>query len=297
MADDELEVISAIARILSSSPASVEILPGAIEQWQTDPTDPFLFHDRNLGIPQTLLYRLYIVALTKFRRPRSTSSHQSLSEATAIVLFANPGHQTALNERKKLVVAEHLSPEREAEFIALLLSSSKNASKQSIIWDHRRWLLQKQALSPALIERELDIILKNCESYPRNYYAWAHWDFCMELLNGQTEYYLPVIVGAFRRLHAWIDSHLSDYSAAHHLCGLTQKFRDLDVEINLTRLSVHALELVSRYPDHEALWMYVRAVWTVGEDEQLRETLEASIASLPTSIYREQCIAWCREFK
>ncbi|KIK69056.1 hypothetical protein GYMLUDRAFT_634285 [Collybiopsis luxurians FD-317 M1] len=287
----------------------LEILPGAVEHWQTDAAVPFLFIDRNLGIPQKLLYRLYPLALVVFKQSRLSSSlnlyPKSLLDATSIILLANPAHQTALNERKGLVITGHLLPEQELDFASLLLFSSKEASKQSIIWDHRRWLFEKQALvSAALLQRELGIVLRSCESYPRNYYAWAHWDFCLETLyNGcigdDEADYLPVITSAFVQLLQWVEHHLSDYSAAYHLCRFVQRFQDLksiqdlaEVDITLACLLEHAVSLVTRYPDHEALWMYLRAVWSAGEDGSFREKMEALVASLPECKYREQCISW-----
>ncbi|KAE9408747.1 hypothetical protein BT96DRAFT_913868 [Gymnopus androsaceus JB14] len=315
---DDLEIISAITEILNSSPSSVEILPGSVEQWQTDPAAPFLFTDGHLGVPQKLLYRLYPCALDIFRKSRlsnsSSSSPKSLLEASSIILLANPAHQTALHERKRLVLAAHLSVEKELDFTTLLLSSSRDASKQSIIWDHRRWLFQTGTLKmpPILYDQRYQrpCSRKNSVSfykvpsvYSRNYYAWAHWDWCCETLytlrTPQNEdEYLPVVAEAFLHLLQWMEHHLSDYTAAFHLCNLVRRFHKLeyiqqlpDVEMTFERLFEQAVSLVARYPDHEALWMYLRAVWTIGG---LGDNLN-SIASLPACKYREQCISWCND--
>lgn len=299
---------------LKASRASVEIIPGSIEQWQTDSAVPFLFIDGNLGLPQKLLYRLYPRALENFKRSRLSSpcfsSPKSVLEASSVILLTNPAHQTALHERKRLILAGHLSVEKELEFSSLLLSSSRDASKQSIIWDHRRWLFQSgysSAKIPAsLLQKEFNIILQSTGVYSRNYYAWAHWDWCAETLytlcTPQNEGdYLSVVADAFLRLLQWMEHHLSDYTAAFHLCNLVHRFhrleciKQLPVEMTFERLSDQANSLVTRYPHHEALWMYLRAVWAVGEDQGLRDKMDIYIASLPACSFREQCISWCNQ--
>ncbi|KAF9073578.1 hypothetical protein BDP27DRAFT_1260127 [Rhodocollybia butyracea] len=307
-------IITAITEILNSSPHSVEILPGSVEQWQTGST-PFLFVDSNLGIPQKLLYQLYPHALKLFKNLRlsaSPSSYTSLLEASSIILLTNPAHQTALHERKRLALSGHWSVEQELDFTALLLASGRDASKQSIVWDHRRYLLQTgfstlpgsdlKPIPPEILRKELDLILRSCESYPRNYYGWSHWDLCMEILHtysmAKDEYY-PVIIEAFTWLLQWIEQHLSDYSAVHHICRLVHRFHGMDRlrdvrNLSFTGISEQAVSLVSKYPDHEALWMYLRIVWTIGDD-RLRDSLEASITHLPDCKYRERCVSWCKQ--
>ncbi|KAJ3908884.1 hypothetical protein F5879DRAFT_935548, partial [Lentinula edodes] len=323
---DEMRTITTITDALNTSLATVEVLPGTIEQWQTDLAIPFLLVDGHLGLPQKLLYKLLPCALSLLKQFRlrssrcSPSSHEttSLLEASSIILLANPAHQTALNQRKRLILAAHWSVKQELDFSTLLLSSSREASKQSILWDHRRWLFQTEYIHnrerprpiPApLLEKELGIILRGCESYPRNYYAWAHWEYCLDNLYESCAMaegdYLPIVTRASNQLLRWMEHHLSDYSAAHHLCRLVRRFYGLtktheempDVDLSFDQLSKQAISLLSRYADHEALWMYLRASWAVGGDHFHKENLEASIASLPTCKYREQCISWCNLVK
>ncbi|KAJ4483803.1 hypothetical protein J3R30DRAFT_1834381 [Lentinula aciculospora] len=321
--DDDLKTITAISDALNTSLATVEVLPGSIEQWQTDPAVPFLLVDRNLGLPQKLLYKLYPFASSLLRQLRSTSSSSfpssspattTLLNACSIILITNPAHYTALNQRKRLILSGHLSMKQELHFSTLLLSSSRLASKQSILWDYRRWLFQTQyndeghsgLIPAALLREELDAILQSCETHPRNYYAWAHWEFCLESLHDACinttmakDEYSPVIAYAFSQLLRWIEHHLSDYTAAHHLCRLVHRFHELkvlehwlDFDLTFSRLLKQVISLLTRYTDHEALWMYLRALWAINEDQAFRDDLEALLLSLPTCKYREQCISW-----
>jgi protein prenyltransferase alpha subunit repeat containing protein 1 len=41
--------------------------------------------------------------------------------------------------------------------------------------------------------------------------------------------------------------------------------------------------------------MYLRAVWSIGDDH-LRDSLKASITHLPACKYRENCVSWCKQF-
>ncbi|KAJ3936767.1 MAG: hypothetical protein NXY57DRAFT_930965 [Lentinula lateritia] len=323
---NEMKTITAITDALKTSLSTVEVLPGTIDQWQTDLAIPFLLVDGHLGLPQKLLYKLLPCALSLLKQFRLSSSRSSpssqetasLLEASSIILLANPAHQTALNQRKRLILAAHWSVKQELDFSTLLLSSSREASKQSILWDHRRWLFQTEyihnrdhpRLIPApLLEKELGVILRGCESYPRNYYAWAHWEYCLDKLyegcaKDEGDYF-PIVTRASNQLLRWMEHHLSDYSAAHHLCRLVHRFYGLtktheemsDVDLSFDQLSKQAISLLSRYADHEALWMYLRASWAVGGDHFHRENLKASIDALPTCKYREQCISWCNLVK
>ncbi|KAJ3800268.1 hypothetical protein GGU11DRAFT_773802 [Lentinula aff. detonsa] len=322
--DDDLKIITAITDALNSSLDTAEVLPGTIEQWQTNPAVPFLLVEKHLGLPQKLLYKIYPCALSLLKRFRSSSlmdpssrEANALLEASSIILFTNPAHQSALNQRKRLILAGCWSVKQELSFSKLLLSSSRVASKQSILWDHRRWLFEFEYINgrnrPGLIpttmlQNEVELILQSCESYPRNYYAWAHWEFCMDgcreaCTSSRTEQldYFRVVIFAFGQLLRWMEYHISDHTAAHHLCRLVSRFHALetvqgqlsDINFTFSRLSEQAVSLLTRYADHEALWMYLRAIWTASEDRVLREKLEISVTSLPPCQYHDKLVSWC----
>ncbi|TFK74015.1 protein prenylyltransferase [Pluteus cervinus] len=179
---------------------------------------------------------------------------------TNVVLLANPAHQTALNTRKRLVQKGHLSCDQELRFCGFILRASRDGSKQSIIWDHRRWLLNRRFLHPSVdisalslavsgnlqeakpfpmiphdsIEVEFELIRSACTTYPRNYHAWTHWRYLMDAIYltmaGSEEGYIHFVHIAkeeFDSLLQWIESHASDTSAIHHLCSIQKRFHQL----------------------------------------------------------------------
>jgi protein prenyltransferase alpha subunit repeat containing protein 1 len=255
--------------------------------------------------------------------------------SSGVILLANPAHLTALNVRKRLVQRGLLDSNRELEFTAALLSS-RNCSNQSILWHHRQWLLrriygsfddivqsskrqstlsQMQAssdgeiptqifISRKMIDKEISIASKACEIYPRNYFAWTHRHFCMELVMYSLNLvadptYLEELamfvsdeVTAIRR---WIEQHISDSSAVHYLVTLIERLNttgligilpfalphpencltpnvDPTCAKDILSSTSHAISLVRSYPDHESLWQYLRAIsrWEEAQDHEIQ---------------------------
>ena len=134
---------------------SIEILPGDSSLWlggSPSPHAPFLFVDGHLGIPGKLSYKAYLEAVAHFRDVGPVfqsvnsalveSQAQTLIESSAVLLLVNNAHQSALIARKRLVNHGLLSPTLEFDFLNALLTL-KQASKQSTLWQHRRWLLRR----------------------------------------------------------------------------------------------------------------------------------------------------------
>jgi protein prenyltransferase alpha subunit repeat containing protein 1 len=287
-------ILSGLTKSISRS---IDILPGSAEQWieslgphipeAPELTSPFLFVENNLGVPKKLLYQMYLAAIAMFTGALDTAMADRLIASSAVILLANPAHQTALNTRKRLIQNGCLSTRDEFTFMTALLSS-KSCAKEPILWDHRRWLLRRQYRlahndishepGPEIIQQEFDIISHACQIYPRNYYAWSHWRFCADLLcSSITAYrtspdigkeYAKVLSLELLRMRQWVETHVSDHSATHHLSGLllhlvshTNNSPILSDLLNEQSASTfdHALSLVKTYPSHESLWMYLRA--------------------------------------
>ncbi|KAF9470002.1 hypothetical protein BDZ94DRAFT_1243714 [Collybia nuda] len=312
----QIRIIRMLAEILSQPPKSVEVLPGDIVDWtcardvtETSTLDPhseipFFYRDGNVGIPQKVLYRLYMAAITLFATSQTT---EDIYQASCILLLANPAHRSALNARKHLVQGSLLPPKQELAFTETLLRASNDCAKQGILWDHRRWLLKllhPLVLPPIVkpfcdsrrwcsaqglqefpyiplddINREFHIIRDACAMYPRNYYAWSHWHFIVDVIyvvlsiHRDHDQYLDALAGEFFTLYRWVDQHVSDHTAIHHLCNLGQVFFDLNecyssplinlfsgVSSPILFLAEQAMALATSYPGHESLWMYLRRV-------------------------------------
>jgi len=295
--------------------SSVEIIPGGLGDWPSlTPEFPVLLAEGNVGIPYKVLLRLYLCALSLFNPLRSNLRDNRWSDGqsrmvlntTATILLANPAHQTALNSRKRLVQSGRLLVPQELGFNRNHLCSCRESAKQSILWNHREWLLRRQYigdnLSPcniptAVLQKELDLIMKCSEIYPRNYHAWAHWHFCLEMVHREELY--SFLTAAYLRLVQWVERNVSDYTAIHHLYNTARRLQtislektaSLQVEVDATPRACfdHAMALVSRYPEHESLWMYLRVVC---QDAESRDRVMESVCSLPENEHRRRCVLW-----
>jgi len=273
-----------------------------------------------------------------------------LIASSSVILLANSAHQTALNMRKRLIQKEFLPPQKELGFIAALLRGSHDCVKQSIVWDHRRWLfrylygqvyvspdVQEHSppvdewtrcgdssrfpnMPPDVIRKEFNIVSQACEKYPRNYHAWTHWHFCMETLyfslqdsaksDKDRRDYVDVLACEFSYLRCWVEQHVSDHSAVHQLCSLVRRFDSLRLRypgpfsndplsgdplgsMDAASSLAHAMSLLTSYPSHESLWMYLRGALSFVPDKTRREMV-SQLRSSP--IFEGQlaygCLAW-----
>lgn len=312
---------------------SIEILPGDATQWCASDAVafPFLFVDGNLGLPQKVLYKVYMVAVGRFNSSKKGDSDVQnttrLVDSSSIILLVNPAHQTALNTRKRLVQNLVLSPGRELLFVTALLRV-RDCAKQSIVWDYRRWLLQHlygtyemqpstvtvpssvPALPSYAFAKEFEIISRACETYPRNYHAWAYWHFIMETLFLSVESsdsdekrkgeYIVVLTDEFQHLRQWVEQHISDYSAMHQFCYLVRRYHHIDsphIDLRVfdaESLFDHAISLVTAYPSHESLWLYLRVALYVEPEIIKRTTMIAQAKKLCMfdGQLGHKCLAW-----
>jgi len=275
---------------------SVEILPGEIDGWvpESTPTYPFLFAERNLGVPQKVLYKAYTVAVPAYfgLRNESRKSAPSLQQSclldrlTRVVLLANSAHQTALNSRKELVQNQVVDPCWELNFSASLLSC-RECAKESILWHHRRWLLRiiyevpttadsdaiPETIPPEALEAEFSCVFTACHLYPRNYHAWAHRRYCAKalvaLLQSEGPSNLSVLANEYQRTLKWIESHISDYSAMNYVINFEKMLPGGNPTEGCSPMKEHAMSLLRSFPDHESLWMYLRGSGTIGDEKEL----------------------------
>lgn len=319
---------------------TIEILPGDGSIWmQTRDTDntesepsffPFLFVEENLGVPQKILYKVYLHAIAIFKSARSciptrptisiqdsrdldASALRALAASSSVLLLANPSHHTALNARKHLVRMHLIDPHTELRFMASL-QSSQHCAKHAELWYHRRWLLSAvhdpqfsdtaklvatccrlRFASQEVLQRELTLVSRACELYPRNYFAWTHWQICVQSLlsdylsGDDTVGFVLIFRREMAGLKEWIDHHVSDYSAIHSILTLSQVSLQCG-DVVLGNLVVeedivdHAISLVQAYPAHEALWMYARAAlsmlgsWQTEQAEQFMHSFVRPLA-------------------
>ena len=230
-----------------------------------NPHHPFLLTDGNIGIPQSILGKSYLIASQQLPRltlnfARDTSSMaDDLVAATAILLIANPAHNTALNRRKQLIqmYPPKLPHNEDIRFVAALFGI-KQAAKSSLLWHHRRWLFRhKYSLSvtrvdpkesdPDSIENtsipieilrsEFKLIARASEVYPRNYHAWLHRYLCVQCLISQVKEDVPgaleVLLQEVESSQRWVELHVSDYTAAQYFFRLNIMLQGLSMHIPL----------------------------------------------------------------
>ncbi|KAH9889517.1 hypothetical protein C8Q73DRAFT_707970 [Cubamyces lactineus] len=231
-------VVMKLGDLLDRPPLAIELLPGDGSEWFTAETPPeaaqhapFLFVDGHLGVPQKVAYKAYLQSVSNLRQCRTPLSKgaalstsrpelqsleardlQDLLASSAVLLLANPAHQSALNARCRLVQLGALDAAHELKFVTALLTL-RDGAKQSILWHHRRWLLRRIhsssqrtectgnhsatdsgdsqdgedsllgiSLDAGTFSAEFATAAQTCEVYPRNYYAWTHRYLCAEAL-------------------------------------------------------------------------------------------------------------------
>lgn len=194
-----------------------------------------------------------------------------------------------------MVTLGHLDASQELRFTSALMTH-RDCAKQSILWHHRRWLLRflyqrgssgdgieakddivdedfliNHYIPTEIIASELEISSKASEIYPRNYFAWSHRFRCLLALTKTAQvthssHSLDLIKQESLWIRQWIERHISDYSAMQYHQQLSTAIQQLDPEIQLVLSGTSpsdtprslALSLVQTYPNHEALWIYLR---------------------------------------
>ncbi len=332
------------------SSISVEIIPGTGDEWLPEGTEShkrFLVVENNLGVPQKVLYKAYLEATTVFRRcrtqllsirgsvtPTSCQEHDligSTLNATAVLIVLNPGHNTAWNARKNLILSGHRDILRELSFTTSLLTV-RECAKHSLLWHHRRWLLRRifppsteRLRSPIgdvssahfpeatdedtlrsmnipleALETEFSACTVACGTYERNYFGWSHRFRCLDALvciiegaqivENQAAGAVEALQEESRRTTAWINRHVSDYTAMQYQCYVDNVLQHPSYWSRIHEPSRpgetsfdHAKSLLKAYPSHEAIWLYLRGGAQVLDDggmEKLKQVAEQFLSGI-----------------
>ena len=173
--------------------------------------------------------------------------------------------------------------------LELLLSYIDSCSPSS--WAHRKYVVGKLvdkiteqknidkdtfALIVTLFQEEICSCIQVAERYPKNYYAWTHRryllgqlrDLVLQNNNNQLAHiYMSLLQNEWSLILNWLTTHTSDNSAVHY-GGQVLEFwlesipddDDTSIQEVMTGTLQSARDLVDRYQDHEALWMFRRIV-------------------------------------
>ncbi|KAI1418120.1 hypothetical protein F5Y13DRAFT_150616 [Hypoxylon sp. FL1857] len=194
-ADDPGRVYKDISIILTDLPDNklleIEFLG------KSHPLEPgvnYLRDEAAVAIPKLRLAQAFFVArgiLQTYQNGGAMDREEAVA-ATAVLLLMDPEHLTAANTRKRLLTSvletskpDELALKREKQFVdSLLTSRLYRHAKSPTLWSHRRWLLQLFAVYGVSVDPQLDIkdiVMVAGIRHPRNYPAWHHARFLLDL--------------------------------------------------------------------------------------------------------------------
>jgi hypothetical protein len=197
---------------------------------------------RHLVVPHSILYAQYPPAQEQVKLLKHSEDWQTLDEATCIVLLQSPEHLTAINARRRLVLARASTPEAELRFVRLLFTMRPHC-KSLPLWHYRRWLLKR--LDAPDLSAELLLARQCCAAYPRNYGAYCH----RVILARQAS----DISAELAAVQSHLDVNPSDHTAASlhvYLLSLRPEATQAESALVFARLE--------RYPQFETSWLHLR---------------------------------------
>ncbi|KAF9999839.1 Protein prenyltransferase alpha subunit repeat-containing protein 1 [Entomortierella chlamydospora] len=161
---------------------------------------------------------------------------RKVRESTSCLMILCPDSFTAMNARKRLVLLGQLDPEKEIQFLNMILTFPRNC-KSSGPWHHRKWLLshifkdhETIPLDPAVVEEHLKACHLAAERYPKCYYAWSMRHWLIEHLGRHwwaaslesrcdtttDRVRLQPLMEEFKRMRTHMERNISDHSTLQH---------------------------------------------------------------------------------
>ena len=274
-----------------SKPLEIELLGDSHEL----PPRTYLLQDGNaLAIPKLFLLRAFIAArmmLNHYHERQAPAAEDEVAlHATAVILLFDPEHLTAANTRKRAMLQEEsLGADTEeildSEFYfvdSLLTSRLHRHTKSPTLWAHREWLLRKSRKAQIYIDvvRDLtEVIFVSAERHPRNYYAWSHARYLIELLCQTQDKQEQTMIRIVEKVKKWCFSHHNDISGWSFLMRLLALAPGLGPAI-----FAETLQLAESFRwRNEAAWIFLREVvhceWMQDSQRQDFEKLRVFLLS------------------
>ena len=243
--------------------------------------NPLILEKDKLAIEQWCLKTLYTYVHRHFhlavkkKKSRLQYSDQSkgfhLSFITQVLLMLNPEHMTAWNHRKSLLVLGCISVSDEIKVMDLILGKFPKSPET---FAHRKYVVQRSMntlesasgtlMRNEIIDHELKICILTADKYPNNYNSWSHRIWVMTTFVWGTSQTDDYIKQEQDTMTTFVNGHISDYSGFHYKQFLVktvcEKFSKSDMDLIFHREMKESLEMISYFPDHEALWCHRKAL-------------------------------------
>ncbi|KAI1083921.1 hypothetical protein F5B20DRAFT_576859 [Whalleya microplaca] len=268
-----------------------------------------------VAIPKLRLAQAFFVArqiLQKHQERRSQTVSAEVMAATAVLLLMDPEHLTAANVRKRAIAAatekgklNALSLRREKQFVDSLLTSRLHRhTKSPTLWSHRRWLLQQFIASDMAVDLEQDIteiVMVAGVRHPRNYTAWHHARFLLNLRPQMAEIIAP-------RVKDFCLKNPHDVSGWSFLIYAIEAITDRQSRRQIC--SSHLAEILEIADSfrwtNESVWVFLRNIVTTelvsnGQFESVVNANKklASITPMDSPQWRTLDLArsWCNKYR
>lgn len=252
--EEKYDLLIKLLHMSIPSAIEIDILPStSCQVIQYDPSA--------IALPKSVLAQCYVHARQLFLRPDpglpNPNRELQLLRATTVILLWDPNHITAVNWRKKHLIA---MKESSGEVIAqdgelnkrmtdaiffemillesLLTSPLPKHTKANTLWTHRLWIVEAFTgmVLPSGTDTEirrfwytdLSIVMKSGDRHPRNYYAWNYCRQLYKLLSDMddTKVSEDVMLHSITVVQKWCLSHPRDISGWSFLLFLIKERTD-----------------------------------------------------------------------
>jgi protein prenyltransferase alpha subunit repeat containing protein 1 len=250
----------------------------------------FFLCEHKLGISYGILPKIARTANEKYHNYKQKNENEQIDVNSVNIfkkilrslLIVNGDNYTAWNQRKQLILQDHITFDEEVEFSSLMLTKHKKSTET---WAHRRWVLERlwktRTLSAEDCSKEFELCASIAKTRVRNYYAWSHRLWCLQHAD------IKAWLEDYKWIQQWNKTMLSDYSAWHHREEILKLFLEYEkkqhnqdsntdtsndnninpsIKLNMQPIWIRELEdnrdYILSYAGHESLWMYRRFLFS-----------------------------------
>ena len=228
--------------------------------------------DAALGIPKPVLVQCFLQARNRYFAAPLAQIDETRWHATSLILLLDPNHTTAINFRKRYLLAH--SPtlpsrpklsyadkaignlvEHELHFLeSLLTSPMRKHNKSPTLFTHRLWILRtfimpffSQDITPSrgvksstwkIWERELNIVMLAGGKHLANYYAWNYARDVLVLLESFMDgcsQQMDMAESSLEMIKQWCFQHPRDVSGWTFLVWLIERVSGSSSRLGIVR--------------------------------------------------------------